>query len=109
MTNIIWILLILAIFIAWAEAMYYFAGKDRAIPFGIIMGLGTISMLIPIMIGLFASSSVALILVSAVLLFFILFWGATLYEQAGNNERSWYYLTLIIPLLAVVYQIVNKN
>lgn len=106
----IYVLLVLMIivFIAWAEIMFHFAGKDKKTIFGLIFGLGIIGLLTTTLLQLFVSTNAITIFAGAIGLFFIIFWGTTLYEQAGNKEKSWYYLTLILPFLAIVYQIVNK-
>lgn len=106
---ILLISLFLAVFIVWAEIMYYFAGKDNRWMFCIMLCILIFGTGVTTAIKLVTSTNALTIFFSAVLLFVIIFWGATLYEQAGNKQKSWYYLTLIIPLLAIVYHIVNNE
>jgi hypothetical protein len=34
-------------------------------------------------------------------------WAETLREQAGEDERVWFYLTLIVPFLWILYRAVK--
>ena len=102
------VLLALALFIVWAELMYYFAGKDKQVVFGIIYAVGMAGLLISTALSIISSFSILQTLMGALILFFIIFVGATLYEQAGNKEKRWYYLTLIFPILALVYQFTKR-
>ena len=99
----------MALFVIWAEVLYYFAGKNKQLLFIILFGLGILGTGVKTAWNLITSSNAITIFLSALLLFFIIFWGATVYEQAGNKEKRWYYVTLIIPILAIVYQFVDKN
>jgi len=103
------ITIIILLFILWAEILYYLAGKDNKILFGIIFVLGLLGLIIGSIRGIIEAVTPSGMIWSIVLVLFILFWASTLYEQAGYRERRWYYLTLIIPLLSVVYQIVSKK
>ena len=101
------ILLSVALFIAWAEIMYYFAGKDRGIIFGLIYGIVVgLPLFLPV-VGFLTSFNFFSIIIGIFLLLFIIFVGMTLYEQAGRKLKKWYYLTLIFPLLSIVYQFVK--
>lgn len=110
MINLLIILaIIIGLFILYAELLYYFAGQNKQLIFGIIFGIGLLTPIIMNIKRIFLSNSPSIVILGAVGIFFLIFWGATLYEQAGNKERRWYYLTFIIPILALVYQIVNKK
>lgn len=100
---------ILLLFIVWAEILYYFAGKNNKIVFFGLFSIGIISLIMSKLTNLLTSTNILTLIISVVSVFFIIFWGTTLYEQAGNKQKKWYYLTLIIPLLAIVYQIVENK
>lgn len=109
MIELILIMLIaLVLFVTWAEILYYFAGKDKRVLFTIVFSIGLFGTAITSAWNMLTSSNAYTIFISALILFFVIFWGSTLYEQAGNKEKRWYYLTLIIPILAIVYQFVKK-
>lgn len=99
----------LIIFIIWAEALFYLAGRDKKLWFGLLYALGVV---FPIGMSLGAialSPDITTIIVSVFILLFLIFVGVTVYEQAGNKDRRWYYLTLIFPVLALVYQFTKKR
>ena len=103
------IMICIGLFIAWAEILFHFAQQDKSIIFGIIFGLGWFA-IIARSIFAFAISMTAwnffwLLLIAS----FLVYLGVTLYEEAGTKKRRWYYLTLIIPILAFVYQFVKKQ
>lgn len=102
-TIVVAVLIAIILFVIWAEVIYRLAGKDRKILFGVVYGLGILASLGKALF-LMLQSSFANILIGLISLLFIIFVGATIYEQAGNRERRWMYLTLVFPFLALVYQ-----
>lgn len=97
------------IFIVWAEIMYFLASQNQRCLFGAVFALG---LLLPIAVEIIrAYYSVVFIelLWGIIVVLYMVFLGYTLYEQAGNEQRRWYYLTLIFPFLALVYQFVEKR
>ena len=38
---------------------------------------------------------------------FWIFWAETIRVMAGEDERVWFYLTLILPLMAIIYRLVK--
>lgn len=103
------IVLIIIVFVLIAETLYYLAGTDNKALFTLLFAIGFAGASINNVWQIVSSSNIVVVFFSALLLFALIFWGSTLYEQAGNKQRRWYYLTLFVPLLAVVYQIVDND
>lgn len=105
--SIIVFAIAVAIFIGWAELLIHFAGKEKKWIFGLIYMIGIITPLVSVYI-LMNSTNFASIIMGILSLLFLVFVGATLYEQGGKKERRWFYLTIIFPILALVYQFTNR-
>lgn len=109
LNNLILIgILSLALFIIWAEIMYFFAGKNQPLFFVFVYLLGIGIPLSTLIKNILTTNFITTIIGIVALLIFTIIVAITLYEQAGNKEKRWYYLTLLFPILAIIYQIVKK-
>ncbi len=98
----------IAVFVGWAELMFYLAGKEQSIMFGGLYSL-TLSPLLFISSDMVINPTTRTDIIAGILILgFLIFVGMTLYKQAGNSERRWYYLTLLMPVLAFVYRFVER-
>lgn len=102
------VLFAIALFIVWAEALFYFAGKDNKYGFVPLFGLAVFFPAKEAITTILTKVDLWMVSLAVIIVVFIIFVGSTVYEQAGNKERRWYYLTLLFPVLALVYQFVKR-
>ena len=108
---IIGIIALVAVLI-YAEVLFKFASENNKIGFSLLFLVGMLMLLkwlATMIIGALLASEILTFIMGLLVLSYIVLIGVSLFEQAGNNEREWYYSTLVFSFpVALVYQFVKK-
>lgn len=97
----------LGIFIALAEGLLMFGKRDNKWGFGIIFVIFYITPIANLVFNLMTSINPFVLISIGLMVFLLGYIGNTLFVMAGENQRRWFYLTLLFPILAFVYNFVD--
>lgn len=105
-------LLALLLFIVLAELMIYFAQQDNPAFFSItFIVMHGFDIVLYAFIFTWMVSALPIVIAASVIgiiAILTMLYVTSLYQQAGENQRAWFYLTLLFPILAIVYQVTKQ-
>jgi hypothetical protein len=104
-----WILATIILFVVVAETLFWLAGKEKKELFAILYGIVVLTPSITLLSNIWKPTDFIIVTLSILGLIILIFLGMTLYEQAGNKQKRWFYLTFLIPILLFVYHFTEKK